>query len=552
LLSICVDDRCRNIFEWLAAPDHQLSHTSAQKKRQPETGLWFVRGETFKAWRDLPHSTLWLHGKMGSGKTILCSTIINELFLPCGRDQLPAVAYFYFTNKQTQTNVAVRSLIKQLSLTMTCRREDIPAALASLYSQHSQGQQSLTLETLISTLKSLIGSIPQPYIVLDAIEECEDRDELLGLIQEIYGFGSLHLLATSRDELDITDEKVETNLINGAHGMFRWVVCQLDALGKCCTLADIETASQSLPRTLYEMYDKILLNIPEEDRQSALKVLQWLAFSVCAISLAETVEILATNPHTTDPCLFSPNKRLLNPREILTICSSLVTIPEDKNAGRSLLCAKNREEVILAHFSVKEYLISEHVRGGCASVFYFNQHMADTVIAETCLAYLLQFDKPFPKAGFRLLHRVQDYPLSQYAAKHWTHHAQSACCSLDTLQRLILALLNAKEPMFTNWLMLHDPDHHFVNMSVKHHTGGPLYYASITGLEITSQLLLDQGADINAVGGKYGTALQAAVSGGRKKIVWSLLEHGADVNAKAKEHGTALQTAVSRGNTEIV
>jgi hypothetical protein len=140
--------------------------------------------------------------------------------------------------------------------------EDIPPALESLYSQHSQGQQSLTLEDLVSTLKCLIATIPQPYIVFDALEECEDMDELLRLIQEIHGFGSTHLLATSRDELDITHvmssldpirvstdeshiqhdiqlhihktlsydkryqrwpaevkQKVETTLINGAHGM---------------------------------------------------------------------------------------------------------------------------------------------------------------------------------------------------------------------------------------------------------------------------------------------------------------------------------------------
>jgi hypothetical protein len=54
-------------------------------------------------------------------------------------------------------------------------------------------------------LKSLIETIPEPYIVLDALEECEDRDELLRLIREIHGFSSLHLLATSRDELDIRD-----------------------------------------------------------------------------------------------------------------------------------------------------------------------------------------------------------------------------------------------------------------------------------------------------------------------------------------------------------
>ncbi|KAF8512192.1 hypothetical protein JB92DRAFT_2676551, partial [Gautieria morchelliformis] len=559
------DDRRRDIFKWLAAPDHHLSHTNAQKKRRPKTGLWFVHGETFKAWRDLPHSTLWLHGKMGSGKTILCSTLVDELFRPNGRDPLPAVAYFYFTNKQTGTNDALRSLINQLSLTMT---SDIPAALESLYSQHSEGwqSQSLTLHTLISTLKSLIASVPHPYIVLDALEECQDGNELLQLIQEIHGFGSLHFLATSRDELDIMDvmssldplrvpmdeshiqddihlhihqtiyydqryqkwllevkEKVETTLMNGAHGM-----------------------------TLYETYDKILLNIQEEDRQYALKVLQWLAFSVRPISLAETVEILATNPQAAGACLFNPNERLLNPREVLIICSSLVTISEENTAeeetGRYLPTTTNQEQVRLAHFSVKEYLVSGHVWGGCASIFYFNQHMADTFISETCLAYLLQFDhhQPFYNDGIRCL----NYPLSQYAAQHWPQHARSTGCSSDTLQSLIMALLHSKNTMYTKWIKLHDPD-----VGTRFFTdpmGHPLYYTSLTGLEIPSQLLLDSGAEVNAHGGSLGSALQAAASKGYREIVQLLLEWGGDVNAVGGYYGNALQAAASNCHLEVI
>jgi ankyrin repeat protein len=42
---------------------------------------------------------------------------------------------------------------------------------------------------------------------------------------------------------------------------------------------------------------------------------------------------------------------------------------------------------------------------------------------------------------------------------------------------------------------------------------------------------VEQGADINANGGKYGNALQAAASNGNQNTVRYLIEHGADVNA---------------------
>jgi ankyrin repeat protein len=46
------------------------------------------------------------------------------------------------------------------------------------------------------------------------------------------------------------------------------------------------------------------------------------------------------------------------------------------------------------------------------------------------------------------------------------------------------------------------------------------------------QLLLDKGADVNAQGGEYGNALQAASWGGHQEAVRLLLDNGADVNAQ--------------------
>jgi ankyrin repeat protein len=41
------------------------------------------------------------------------------------------------------------------------------------------------------------------------------------------------------------------------------------------------------------------------------------------------------------------------------------------------------------------------------------------------------------------------------------------------------------------------------------------------------KLLLDQGADVNAQGSEYGSALQAALSGGHQEIVKKLQQRGA-------------------------
>jgi len=57
---------------------------------------------------------------------------------------------------------------------------------------------------------------------------------------------------------------------------------------------------------------------------------------------------------------------------------------------------------------------------------------------------------------------------------------------------------------------------------------------------------------VNAQGGQYGNALQAAASGRYDKIVNLLLEKGADVNVQDGQYGNALQAAASGGHDKIV
>ncbi|KAM0125328.1 hypothetical protein ACHAO1_010650 [Botrytis cinerea] len=70
--------------------------------------------------------------------------------------------------------------------------------------------------------------------------------------------------------------------------------------------------------------------------------------------------------------------------------------------------------------------------------------------------------------------------------------------------------------------------------------------------EEIAKLLLDRGADVNAQGGEYGNALQAAAWKGNQETVKLLLDRGADVNAQGGYHGNALQAAAWIGNQEIV
>jgi ankyrin repeat protein len=66
------------------------------------------------------------------------------------------------------------------------------------------------------------------------------------------------------------------------------------------------------------------------------------------------------------------------------------------------------------------------------------------------------------------------------------------------------------------------------------------------------QLLLKNGSQVNACGGYHGTALQAASCVGNIRVAKLLIKKGAKVNAIGGYHGTALQAACRHGHEPVV
>jgi hypothetical protein len=80
----------------------------------------------------------------------------------------------------------------------------------------------------------------------------------------------------------------------------------------------------------------------------------------------------------------------------------------------------------------------------------------------------------------------------------------------------------------------------------------PLAHAAAEGDNEIVEFLVHKGADVNKVGGVWGTALQAAAYHRAAQLILFLLNNGAGVNAKGGRFGNALQAAVARDNEQIV
>ena len=147
-------------------------------------------------------------------------------------------------------------------------------------------------------------------------------------------------------------------------------------------------------------------------------------------------------------------------------------------------------------------------------------------------------------------------PLAKYAAQYWIIHANSGSKTefqSSSIFGLMMKLLTKENTAFVNWVRLHDIDNFSVFNWQKRKVGiaKPLYYASLAGLTEATHALLEMKVDVNAQGGEYGNALQAALMGGHEAIAKLLIENGADVNAQGGFYGNALQAASHQGCEEM-
>jgi hypothetical protein len=117
------------------------------------------------------------------------------------------IGYFYFDfndSEKQSSKKALRSLLFQLAL----QTSEPLQALEQLYQRCGNGQQQPAEDVIRSLLRAAIARAEQKYIILDALDECTDREELLTFLHELVDLKqqSLRVLATSRRERDIEDE----------------------------------------------------------------------------------------------------------------------------------------------------------------------------------------------------------------------------------------------------------------------------------------------------------------------------------------------------------
>ncbi|KAF7966839.1 hypothetical protein HWV62_36913 [Athelia sp. TMB] len=600
------------IHEWMKSPDTSPNYNAARKAHQPGTGSWFLNGSQFSEWKEKPGSVIWLCGGPGCGKTVLCASIIDNVITFCQQKPLArGYAYFFFDGTRAQSETLdfeglIRSIITQLS----DRCDDqMPAALVKMYEACDRGHRRPLETQLESTLARILETFEHTYIIIDSLDECGRKDDLLKWIRSVAAETSthLHFMFTSRPEpelelglvslsnlqkVSITGEAtmddireyldawlaemttwdmlekgaIKSALSDGSGGMFRWVSLQKEALKQCNNKRELKTQLKSLPKGLDDAYVQIFRR--SKCPEYLQKLMQWLVFAEEPLTVAQLSEVLAVDFTTAELPFYDPELRCSKPEIIWEICNGLVTEIEGT--------------IKLAHFSVKEYFI-QRIKPEAEAQSSTSEEFSHFVIAQTCLAQILHLDGPNILDWKRpdnldLNHVESSFPLARYAAMSWVTHFHSsgaATAQGPYLDQLILRLFPLPSTSWSHallsWVRIQnlviDTDYYCLQFEpnvlgrVLASCGrtrqlpldaSPLYYACFAGSVQAVRHLLSNSADVDRVGCEASSRpLLIASEEGHLEIARLLLHRGVNVNVEGGSYGTALQAACARGHLEL-
>ncbi len=196
---------------WLSPPDPSTNRNAAKEKRQEGTGNWFVTSTAFLEWKSGLRRHLWLHGLVGCGKTVLTSTILDHL-----HDARPdsCVCLNFFFDFRARDKQHLDNLLRSLAFQLYSQCPSAQKDLDSLFTSCDNGRKQPATESLSRTVHGMMQHPQKLQIILDALDECDTRAELLDWMKTLAGLDltHIHLVATSRRE-----EELESSLGGWIH-----------------------------------------------------------------------------------------------------------------------------------------------------------------------------------------------------------------------------------------------------------------------------------------------------------------------------------------------
>ncbi|EEH37856.2 ankyrin repeat domain-containing protein [Paracoccidioides lutzii Pb01] len=580
------------LFDRHSDYDHNRVHRRLCHKRLLGTIVWFLDHPDFKKWSTgNTVSSLWCSERIGSGKTVIATSVIENMKYRSSGPRSTTV-FFYCENEHQeslQASYIVSSFIKQLCEHLRSTSRPLPKNIVQDINRFFGKKRTVPdFNDLESIFIHLFQYAHDTTYILDGFyaldetncvrilkflrslssESCTRHGSKCMLLsrEQIPGFTNISTLipgirqiSTSSNVMQDIQTYIETtiadktmfkkltddpSLIDGikevllkeSSGMFLWVYLQLEIVWETCfTEAQIRLALKQLPKDLKETYHRCAERIATQD-DIALRVLKWVSFATRPLSVEKLRETVAFPSSDTN---WDPEK--IPQRDFIAgCCANLVVV--DPIDGR----------VRFAHPSVKPYLESD--RGRFIEGYPVTAKLGEVECGEYCvtLSFILRLRPPARQVQERNCKGHGSFPgvFHRWSSRFLVH--QAFPLSAAASKTLCFSAHPKDIPMKPGTSTLG------YQVAVHH---GPVYMASWGGrsknstkplllIALKSKEDLEAICDLPRINEKL-PALHLASNLGYYAIVKLLLEV-CNVNTLDAEGNTALHYAATKGHIGIV
>ncbi|EUC26785.1 hypothetical protein COCCADRAFT_61188, partial [Bipolaris zeicola 26-R-13] len=584
------DEKRRKIVEWISPTNYPAQQSDIIARRQEGTGKWFLGAPEFARWLGEPKGTLFCPGIPGAGKTMVAAIAIDHL-LHSTQSSSIGVAYVYCNYKDREEQDTSR-MLAAIAKQLVQRQPPAAEPVERLHKKHHDLGTKPTIEEIFSALQKVIAKYSTVYLVIDALDECRDidgtRSQLLTKLRGLQKGQDVRIMATARFipeieaefqaamklEIRASDDDVrcyvtsqmhrlpscirrkpalqvmvQDELVKAVDGMFLLARLHTDSLLDKQTVREVKSTLGRFLKgsaTIDDAYDEAIQRTNGQldgNKKLAKKVLSWITHAKRPLLTAELCCALAVERDETE---LDP-EGIPDVEDLLSVCAGLVVVDPETAVIR------------LVHYTIQEYF--ERIRDA------WNPG-AQLHVTSTCLTYLSFsiFKTGSCSSDEEFEERLRENQFLDYAAKHWGEHALAAednicelACSFLSCKELVscaMQVLLRSQYTGQGYSQIYRKDSTGLHLTARFglaiisealllnqvgETGlilerrdnegqTPLCLAAKLGHQGMVKLLLDKGAEVNAQGGEYGNALQAAVAGNHTAIVELLLNNGADAS----------------------
>ncbi|KAF5688668.1 hypothetical protein FDENT_4753 [Fusarium denticulatum] len=421
-----LEKKRRRLLEDLSSFNFTSAFNSTRNKRHIGTAKWVFDTSEFQQWvKTNGPPVLHVTGKIGSGKTVLSSSIVEKLSQIRPPQQF--VSFFFARFDDTlslNAETIIRSCVQQLVSAIDM--DSLDQKVASALNEHlAQAKLALFSFDFLSDLYlSAAKAVKQWFIVIDGLDECstDQQSKLLKFFQGIVSRndtasninvmfasretctnairstfpGSQRLLtgleSTSVDinsyvdaiiidklstgELVISDplllKEVLRTIASKEQGMFLWAFFVIEDICSGKTDNEIRQALRNIPGDLPATFDRALSRIVQKRNQDiAKKAFMLTNATLQPLTLSQLREALSIKPgqHTLrQEDLISGIERLP------AWCENLLYVEETDNTVR------------FSHHSIQEYLLA--LVSGEHGALHIDTNQCDKLVGELCITYV--------------------------------------------------------------------------------------------------------------------------------------------------------------------